>query len=226
MPPSFTILTASFQGDDGRSLRGFGIDRFFLWRLRLVPLHPIRLPKPEVGWSRAARCAPLEQHGIMPLPASSQAISSDDPVFGLRFLHHAPVKRFPHQKSLLACCSRVMSNESPSFYFYPQPLTSTKHYCRDAVVHHKTSTSVPALFIPSPIFSLSFLMLSDTLTFLFLILLSTLSTAWALPSCSDQDTADYDYIVVGAGAGGGPVAARLAEAGFSGEATSNVPSSL
>lgn len=69
-------------------------------------------------------------------------------------------------------------------------------------------------------------MLLDKLTFLFLILFSTFFTAWPLPSCSDQDTADYDYIVVGAGAGGGPVAARLAEAGFSGEATSNMSSSL
>lgn len=162
----------------------------------------------------------------MPLPASSQAVSSDGPVFGLRFLHHVPVKRFLHQKPMLACCFRVMVNESPSFYFYLQPLKSTKRDCRDTVVHHKTSTSVPALLIPSPIFSLSFLMLADKLTFLFLVLFSTLPTAWSLPSCSDQDTADYDYIVVGAGAGGGPVAARLAEAGFSGTASSNMSSSL
>jgi choline dehydrogenase len=38
----------------------------------------------------------------------------------------------------------------------------------------------------------------------------------SLPDCPNSSHADYDYIVVGAGAGGGPVAARLAEAGFSG----------
>ncbi|KAK7006238.1 choline dehydrogenase [Favolaschia claudopus] len=37
----------------------------------------------------------------------------------------------------------------------------------------------------------------------------------ALPTCSDTSTADYDFVVVGAGVGGGPVAARLAESGFS-----------
>lgn len=38
-----------------------------------------------------------------------------------------------------------------------------------------------------------------------------------LGSCPDTSAAEYDYVVVGAGAGGGPVAARLAESGFSGE---------
>lgn len=38
----------------------------------------------------------------------------------------------------------------------------------------------------------------------------------SLPDCPNSSQADYDYIVVGAGAGGGPVAARLAESGFSG----------
>ncbi|TRM64103.1 hypothetical protein BD626DRAFT_265448 [Schizophyllum amplum] len=37
----------------------------------------------------------------------------------------------------------------------------------------------------------------------------------ALRECPDTSSAEYDYIVVGAGAGGGPVAARLAETGFS-----------
>ncbi|KAF8911418.1 hypothetical protein CPB85DRAFT_1185708, partial [Mucidula mucida] len=37
--------------------------------------------------------------------------------------------------------------------------------------------------------------------------------------CPDVADADYDYIVVGSGAGGGPVAARLAVAGFSGVST-------
>jgi hypothetical protein len=38
----------------------------------------------------------------------------------------------------------------------------------------------------------------------------------ALPVCPDASRADFDYVVVGAGAGGGPLAARLAESGFSG----------
>jgi choline dehydrogenase len=37
-----------------------------------------------------------------------------------------------------------------------------------------------------------------------------------LPACPDTVKADYDYVVIGAGVGGGPLAARLAEAGFSG----------
>ncbi|KAK6988578.1 hypothetical protein R3P38DRAFT_2454724, partial [Favolaschia claudopus] len=36
-----------------------------------------------------------------------------------------------------------------------------------------------------------------------------------LPACPSTEDSIYDYIVVGAGAGGGPVAARLAENGFS-----------
>lgn len=37
-----------------------------------------------------------------------------------------------------------------------------------------------------------------------------------LGSCPDTSVAEYDYVIVGAGAGGGPLAARLAESGFSG----------
>lgn len=45
----------------------------------------------------------------------------------------------------------------------------------------------------------------------------TLVNATQLPPCRDPTNADYDFVVVGAGAGGGPLAARLAESGFSGE---------
>ena len=44
----------------------------------------------------------------------------------------------------------------------------------------------------------------------------TAEASSSLASCPDTSHAKYDYIVVGAGNGGGPVAARLAEAGFSG----------
>ncbi|KAF7337022.1 Choline dehydrogenase [Mycena venus] len=37
----------------------------------------------------------------------------------------------------------------------------------------------------------------------------------ALPSCPSKYESDFDFVVVGAGVGGGPVAARLAESGFS-----------
>ncbi|KAK7042085.1 choline dehydrogenase [Favolaschia claudopus] len=62
-----------------------------------------------------------------------------------------------------------------------------------------------------------------TATFLALLASPVFAAASTLPSCpspSTQVSVDsdiYDYIVVGAGAGGGPVAARLAENGFSGD---------
>ncbi|KAJ7260534.1 hypothetical protein C8J57DRAFT_1337467 [Mycena rebaudengoi] len=44
---------------------------------------------------------------------------------------------------------------------------------------------------------------------------STVQGLDALEECPTSDSSIYDYIVVGSGAGGGPVAARLAEHGFS-----------
>jgi hypothetical protein len=40
--------------------------------------------------------------------------------------------------------------------------------------------------------------------------------ALSLPACPPKSDAEFDFVVVGAGVGGGPVAARLAESGFSG----------
>ncbi|KAK7047393.1 hypothetical protein VNI00_006624 [Paramarasmius palmivorus] len=48
-----------------------------------------------------------------------------------------------------------------------------------------------------------------------LLFLTTPLVLAQLPQCSGTDDAEYDYVVVGAGAGGGPVAARLAENGYS-----------
>ncbi|KAJ7340809.1 hypothetical protein DFH08DRAFT_1012999 [Mycena albidolilacea] len=39
--------------------------------------------------------------------------------------------------------------------------------------------------------------------------------ALSLPACPPTSDADFDFVVVGAGVGGGPIAARLAESGFS-----------
>ncbi|KAJ7796782.1 hypothetical protein B0H14DRAFT_3494457 [Mycena olivaceomarginata] len=39
--------------------------------------------------------------------------------------------------------------------------------------------------------------------------------ALSLPACPPKSDAEFDFVVVGAGVGGGPVAARLAESGFS-----------
>ncbi len=37
-----------------------------------------------------------------------------------------------------------------------------------------------------------------------------------LVQCPGSTDGDFDFVVVGAGAGGGPIAARLAESGFTG----------
>lgn len=55
------------------------------------------------------------------------------------------------------------------------------------------------------------------LSLLVFLVVSASATDALLPRCPDTSSATYDYVVVGAGAGGGPVAARLAESGFSGE---------
>ncbi|KAJ6544963.1 hypothetical protein DFH09DRAFT_1172351 [Mycena vulgaris] len=44
--------------------------------------------------------------------------------------------------------------------------------------------------------------------------LHVLKTA-SLPACQDTSQSEFEFVVVGAGVGGGPVAARLAENGFS-----------
>jgi choline dehydrogenase len=54
-------------------------------------------------------------------------------------------------------------------------------------------------------------------TYISLVILTGVCFAQvSLPACPDTSQAEYDYVVVGAGAGGGPLAARLAESGFSG----------
>lgn len=54
-------------------------------------------------------------------------------------------------------------------------------------------------------------------SFLLLYTILTIRLAQAaLSICPDTTDAAFDYVVVGAGAGGGPLAARLAESGFSG----------
>ena len=45
--------------------------------------------------------------------------------------------------------------------------------------------------------------------------ISTFALA-ALTACPSPKDTDFDFIVVGGGAGGGPLAARLAESGYSG----------
>ncbi|KAJ7253490.1 hypothetical protein C8J57DRAFT_1722385 [Mycena rebaudengoi] len=48
-----------------------------------------------------------------------------------------------------------------------------------------------------------------------LVLFASAGHSTSLPGCPDPSAADVDFVVVGAGAGGGPVAAGLAESGYS-----------
>lgn len=52
--------------------------------------------------------------------------------------------------------------------------------------------------------------------------LAAVSLARGLSTCASTGARpQYDYVIVGAGAGGGPLATRLAEAGFSGKISSS-----
>lgn len=51
--------------------------------------------------------------------------------------------------------------------------------------------------------------------------LAAVSLARGLSTCVSGARPQYDYVIVGAGAGGGPLATRLAEAGFSGKISSS-----
>ncbi|KAJ7472713.1 hypothetical protein FB451DRAFT_1367600 [Mycena latifolia] len=51
--------------------------------------------------------------------------------------------------------------------------------------------------------------------FAFISLSIPVLQAASLPACPDTSQSEFDFVVVGAGAGGGPIAARLAESGFS-----------
>jgi hypothetical protein len=59
-------------------------------------------------------------------------------------------------------------------------------------------------------------------TSLFIAVLSAASLVGAvtLPACATAAAKpQYDYVVIGSGAGGGPLASRLAEAGYSGKSS-------
>lgn len=55
----------------------------------------------------------------------------------------------------------------------------------------------------------------------FLTLTSLVLRAASLPTCPDTSKSDFDFVVVGSGVGGGPLAARLAQSGFSGNTASH-----
>ncbi|KAJ7751949.1 hypothetical protein DFH07DRAFT_1032145 [Mycena maculata] len=59
-----------------------------------------------------------------------------------------------------------------------------------------------------------------------LIFSSQILHAVSLQHCPDRSQSEFDFVVVGAGAGGGPLAARLAESGFSGHDVVNVNTTI
>ncbi|KAL0577200.1 hypothetical protein V5O48_004798 [Marasmius crinis-equi] len=60
-----------------------------------------------------------------------------------------------------------------------------------------------------------FLLRFCQIIFAFFLWTTSASVLADLPLCSQTGEGEYDFVVVGAGAGGGPVAARIAESGYS-----------
>ncbi|KAI3605218.1 choline dehydrogenase [Moniliophthora roreri] len=71
-------------------------------------------------------------------------------------------------------------------------------------------------------------MMHSLWTFFTVIIFALPLVSAELPQCdkSSDTGAEYDYVVVGAGAGGGPVAARLAENGYSGHDPNNLNTTI